>query len=190
MGISCSDSSDTITAYLWVDILNVNEPVSSLSLFPNVVTENAPSGTVVGVFNIVDPDYVKNDVNQSVYILTLNSTYAPFVISRSSSNWYLSVSKQQALNYEIVPAFTLSILIEEISPEGHYSYVWNVEVYLQDVNESPTSSTLLGGYIVVTIPSNTYPDIEVDTFFVSNEDLGDYHTFEIIQTIILKYLVN
>ena len=105
-----------------MDILNVNEPVSNVNFLPNTVNENAPSGTLVGVFNFVDPDYVNGDINQPVCILKLNSSYSPFVISHNSSHWYLSVTKQQALNYEIVPSFTLSILIKEISPEGQYFY--------------------------------------------------------------------
>ena len=122
--VSCSDGSDSITASLWVDVLlNVNEPVTSVNLLPNIVTENAPSGTLVGVFSFIDPD---SDINPSVYILTLNSTYAPFLISRNISHWYLSVTNEQALNYEVLPSFTLSILIEEISQEGHYSYVRSV----------------------------------------------------------------
>ena len=177
--ISCSDSVENITAYLWVDILNVNEPVSNVSLLPNVITENTPSGVLVGVFNFVDPDYVNNDINQSVYILTLTSTYVPFVISRNSSHWYLSVTNQQALNYEMTPSFILSILIEEISQEDHNSYVRNVEVFLQDMNESPTNLTLLGGYTDMSIPSNTHPGVVVGTFSVSDEDLNDNHTLEI-----------
>jgi len=58
---------------LWVNILNVNEPVSNLSLLPNVVTENTPLGTIVGAFNLVDPDYVDSDI----YIPIIDIEFSP-----------------------------------------------------------------------------------------------------------------
>ena len=182
--INCSDGSEMIIADLWVVILDVNDPINSISLVPNVVSENSPSGTPVGVFNFVDPD---NSNSQSVYILTLNSTNAPFVISRNSSHWYLSVSRQQALNYEIFPSFTLSILVQEINPYANFSYVQVIEVFLQDVNESPMHLTFHGGYTYMVVPSRTHPGIVIENFTVSDEDLNDFHTFEIIGGTVEDY---
>jgi len=136
--INCSDGSEIIIAELRVVILDVNDPISSISLVPNVVSENSPSGTPVGVFKLIDSD---NATSQSVYILTLNSTSIPFVISRNSSHWYLSVSKQKALNYEIFSSFTFTVLVQEINPVANISFIQVIEVLLADVNESPLQLT-------------------------------------------------
>ena len=185
--INCSDGSEMTLADLRVVILDVNGPINSISLVPNVVSENSPSGTLVGVFNIVDFDDADNTTSQSVYILTLNSTSAPFVISRNSSHWYLSVSKQKALNYEIFPSFTFTILVQEINPVANFSFVQVIEVFLQDVNESPMLLTFSGGYTYMVLPSRTHPGIVVESFTVSDEDLNDIHTFEIIGGTVEDY---
>ena len=182
--INCSDNSETIIRDLQVIILDVNDPVFNISLVPNVVSENSPSGTPVGVFSFIDSD---SSASQSVYILTLNSMSAPFVIARNSSHWYLSVSRQTALNYEIFPSFTLNILVEEINPDANYSYVQTVEVFLQDVNESPTYLTFSGGNTYMVVPSRAHPGIVVESFVVSDEDLNDVHTFEIIGGTVEDY---
>ena len=54
------------------------------------------------------------------------------------------------------------------------------EVFLQDVNESPTSLTLSGGYTDMTIPRKAHPGVAVETFSVADEDQNDSHTFQII----------
>ena len=178
--IRCSDGFESITAPLWVDIINVNEPISGISLVPNVVTENSPSGTLVGVFNFVDPDSADDAASQSVYIFTLNSTSAPFMIAQNTTHWYLSVSRREALDYEILPSFTLNILVLEINQEANFTYVQTVEVIIQDTNEYPSNLTFRGGYTTLVLPSSTHPGIMVESFTTTDEDRDDSHTYTII----------
>ena len=178
--ITCRDAiannPQSVSAPLLVDIIDVNEPLSGISLMPNKIVENSPSGTPVGVFDFVDPD---NESYVSIYIFTLNSASAPFVIGRNSSNWYLSVSRQ-AINYEALSSFTLSIEVLEINPEGNFSYAQTVEVVVEDVNEAPSGLSFHDGYTTVTVPSDTHPGIVVDNFTVIDEDNGDVHVFTIV----------
>ena len=178
--ITCRDAiannPQSVSAPLLVDIIDVNEPLSGISLMPNKIAENSPSGTLVGAFDFVDPD---NESYVSIYIFTLNSASAPFVIGRNSSNWYLSVSRQ-AINYEALSSFTLAIEVLEINPEGNFSYAQTVEVVVEDVNEAPSSLTFRDGYTSVTVPSDTHPGIVVENFTVIDEDIGDVHVFTIV----------
>ena len=178
--ITCRDAiannPQSVSAPLLVDIIDVNEPLSGISLMPNRIAENSPSGTPVGVFDFVDPD---NETYVSIYIFTLNSASAPFVIGRNSSNWYLSVSRQ-AINYEALSSFTLAIEVLEINPEGNFSYAQTVEVVVEDVNEAPSGLTFHDGYTSVTVPSDTHPGIVVENFTVIDQDDGDVHVFTIV----------
>jgi len=178
--IRCTDGAESITTPLWVDIIDVNEPISGISLVPNIVTENSPSGTPIGVFTFVDPDTANNAASQSVYIFTLNSTSAPFVIAQNSTHWYLSVSRREALDYEVIPSFTLSILVLEINQEANFTYVQTVEVIIQDTNEFPSNLTFQDGYTSLALPSISHPGIVVESFSTTDEDRGDFHTYAII----------
>jgi len=166
----------SVSAPLQVDILNVNEPPSGISLVPNMVVENSLSGTPIGVFDFIDPD---SDSYESVYIFTLISIEAPFVIGRNSSNWYLSVSRQ-AINYEALSSFTLTIEVLEINPEGNVSHSQTVKVVVQDINEAPSSLTFHGGYTSVIVPSDAHPGIVVENFTVIDEDTDDIHVISIV----------
>ena len=178
--ITCSDAisnnPQSFSAPLWVDIIDVNEPLSGISLMPNAIAENTPSGTLVGVFDFVDPD---NESYVSIYIFTLSSASAPFVIGRSSSDWYLSVSRQ-AIDYEALSSFTLAIEVLEINPERNFSYAQTVEVVVQDINEAPSSLTFHDGYTSVVVPSDTHPGIVVENFTVTDEDANDVHVIIIV----------
>ena len=178
--ITCSDAIAnnplSVSAPLLVDILNVNEPLSGISLMPNMVAENSPSGTLIGVFDFVDPD---GEASESVYVFTLTSASAPFVIGRNSSNWYLSVSRQ-AINYEILSSFTLVIEVIEINAEGNFTYSQTVEVAVEDVNEAPTGLTFHDGYTTVTVPSDTHPGVVVENFTITDEDADDMHVVTIV----------
>ena len=178
LDIRCSDGSESTTASLRVEIIDVNEPLSGISLVPNIVTENSPSGTGIGVFNFEDPDD-GGTTSQSVYIFTLSSVSAPFVISRNSTHWYLSVSRR-AINYEALSSFTLSISVLEVNPEGNFTYTQIVEVEVEDINESPSGLTFHDGYTTVVVPSDTHPGVVVDSFIVIDEDTDDVHTVTIV----------
>ena len=75
------------------------------------------------------------------------------------------------------PSINLSILVQEIHQEGHYSYTRNFEGFLQDINEPPANLTFLGGYTYIALATRTH---QVEGFTVSDEDVNDYHTFEMI----------
>ena len=178
--ITCSDAIAnnplSVSAPLLVDILDVNEPLSGITLVPNTVAENSPSGTTIGVFDFVDPDGEDSD---SVYVFTLTSASAPFVIGLNSSYWYLSVSRQ-AINYETLSSFILVIEVLEINAEGNFTYSQTVEVEVEDVNEAPSGLTFHGGYTSVTVPSDTHPGVVVENFTVTDEDTDDVHVITIV----------
>jgi len=176
--ISCTDGFESITAPIRVIIRNVNEPISGISLVPNVVAENSPSGTAVGVFEFVDPD---GAAAHSEYIFYLNSTSAPFTVARyNDTHWYLAVGRQEALNHEILPVLTLNILVLEISQEANFTYAQAIEVFIQDINEAPSNLTFQGGYTTLVLPSSTHPGIVVETFHTTDQDVGDSHTYSIV----------
>ena len=178
--IICSDAIAnnplSVSAPLLVEIIDVNEPLSGISLVPNMVAENSPSGTPIGVFDFVDPD---GEDSESVYVFTLTSVSAPFVIGRNSSYWYLSVSRQ-AINYETLSSFILVIEVLEINAEGNFTYSQTVEVVVEDVNEAPSGLTFHDGYTSVTVPSDTHPSVVVENFTITDEDTNDVHVITIV----------
>jgi parallel beta-helix repeat protein len=116
-------------ATITVTLTNINEPpVIVNQLFS--IAENSPNGSIVGTVVASDPD-----AGQSrIFSIASGNTAGAFSIN--AANGLLTVSNSAALNFEIVPSFSLVIMVQD-NGVGNLSSQATITVSLLDLNESP-----------------------------------------------------
>jgi len=115
-----------------VNISPVNDAPTGISLSEKKVKENTPSGTIVGMLNVKDPD--------------VNDKYK-FGLARDSRDDFsvegLNLVTKRSFNYEEEQEFSVSI---QVTDSGNETFVGTVNVVIENRNESP----ILNGEKVVT----------------------------------------
>ncbi|NVO19613.1 MAG: T9SS type A sorting domain-containing protein [Bacteroidetes bacterium] len=105
-----------------------NAPVISNQTF--AINENSPNGTTVGTIIATDPDAGQS---LSYSILSGNTNNA---FSLNAATGVLSVSNTQAINYEVLPTFSLIVKVQDNGPMTMSSQA-TITVNLLNVNEAP-----------------------------------------------------
>ncbi len=147
-----------------VTVTNVNEaPVVNDQGFS--VAENAANGTVAGTVTASDPDAG----DTLTYSITGGNTGNAFAINASTGQ--ITVNNTAALDYETLPAFSLTVQVEDA---GHLTDTATVTVNLTNVNEAPTVSDA-----VFSLPENSGDGTVVGTVTATDPDAGDTLTYTI-----------
>ena len=113
---------------LTINILNENEPPSSVTITSNAVAENAAINTVVGSFQATDPD-----AGQRVSYDLLTTGGGKFEMN-SNAQLYVAAS----LNYEAQSQYMLSVRVSD-SASPSLSTISTITIMVQDRNDAPTS---------------------------------------------------
>ncbi|MBM3964795.1 MAG: choice-of-anchor D domain-containing protein [Planctomycetes bacterium] len=141
-----------------VSVTNVNEGPTVVNLSNSSIAENQPVGTAVGVLSNDDPDF--GDVH----------TYSLEPGTGGTDNALFSISGDQLLalksfNFEAKSSYTVRIR----ATDRIGAFVESVRVItILDVNEAPSSLTLVGGQISENSPIGT----EIGTLVGSDPDAG------------------
>ncbi|MBS0152902.1 MAG: cadherin domain-containing protein, partial [Nitrospira sp.] len=141
-----------------INLTNVNEAPTDLSLSANTVTENAMTGTVVGTVTGTDPD--AGDTKTYSLIDTAGGRFAI-----DSSTGQLTVADGSILNYETAASHNVTVRVTD-SDGLTYDEVFTVN--LTDVNEAPT-----GADATITINEDTPQTLTTADFGFSDVDAGD-----------------
>ncbi len=141
-----------------INLTNVNEPPTDLSLSANTVAENAPNGTVVGTVSGTDPD----SGDTKTYSFT-DSADGRFAIN--SSTGQITVANSSLLNYESATSHTVTV---RVTDSGGLTYDETFTINLTNVNEAPTGSDT-----TVMITEDTSHTLTTANFGFSDVDAGD-----------------
>jgi len=144
-----------------INLTNVNEAPTSITLSGDTVVENAANGIVVGTVNAVDPD----SGDTKTYTLT-NSAGGRFAIN--SSTGVLTVANGALLNYE---AATSHMITVRVMDAGGLAYDKSFIVTLTDAYEPlpplNMSSSSATSHSIVTRENGTalssLPDVSSET---------------------------
>jgi hypothetical protein len=117
-----------------INLTNVNETPTDLSLSANTVAENAANGTVVGTVSGTDPD----SGDTKTYSFT-DSAGGRFAIN--SSTGQITVADGSLLNYESATSHTVTV---RVTDAGGLTYDETFTINLTNINEGPTFSNLNG----------------------------------------------
>jgi hypothetical protein len=141
-----------------INLTDVNETPTDLSLSANTVAENAANGTVIGTVSGTDPD--AGDAKS--YSFT-DSAGGRFAIN--SSTGVITVADGSLLDYESASSHTVTV---RVTDSGGLTYDETFTINLADVNEAP-----IGADATITINEDTAHTFTTGNFGFSDVDAGD-----------------
>ncbi len=171
---SIDDNNSVYEQNFTINILNINETPTFITLSNNKIEENSTIGSVIGT--LTARDYDKN----STFTYTLNNNNDIFDIS---SNQLIT---KKSLDYEVQNEYTLNITVTD---QGGLAYSRDFIIEILNVNERPTNIELSNtsvyenveiGYVIGELESSdpdknsnfTYTmDNYNDTFIILNNQL-------------------
>ena len=170
--VSVQDGKTTVTTSLTITVNNKNDaPVFKNAPYLKAVDEN-DAGAPVYTVSATD-----QDTADSLRYFLSGSGSADFVLHSSTGVITLS----RALNYELTPSYSLSILVLDSNGE---SSTTNLEVTVNDLNESPRfvatpysasiDENLQTGFHVVQVTATDEDSGDSLTYFLSGEDSSHF----------------
>ena len=170
--VSVQDGKTTVTTSLTITVNNKNDaPVFKNAPYLKGVDEN-DAGAPVYTVSATD-----QDTADSLRYFLSGSGSADFVLHSSTGVITLS----RALNYELTPSYSLSILVLDSNGE---SSTTNLQVTVNDLNESPRfvatpysvsiDENLQTGFHVVQVTATDEDSGDSLTYFLSGEDSSHF----------------
>ncbi|OQW33699.1 MAG: hypothetical protein A4C66_04015, partial [Nitrospira sp. HN-bin3] len=148
-----------------INLTNVNETPTDLSLSSNTVAENAANGTVIGTVSGTDPD----SGDTKTYSFT-NSAGGRFAINSSTGE--ITVADGSLLNYEAATSHNVTVRVTDV---GGLTYDEMFTINVTDVNETPTDLSLSAN----TITENAATGTIIGTVTGTDPDIGDTKTYSL-----------
>ena len=165
-----------------IQVTDVNEEPSALSLKGNEVAENSPIGTSVGTLLAVDPDNAKT--NRQTLTYTLNDSAGgrfaieDGVVEVATSNVRCLAygGPECRINYESAQWHNITVAVtDDGDPARRRDFV--LTIYVTEANDKPRRLTIDRFQVVENKPAGTL----VGLFTASDEDVGDVLSYELLQ---------
>jgi hypothetical protein len=142
-----------------IQVTNVNEAPTNLTLSANTLSENALVGSVVGVFTPTDPDFGES----FTYTLAGPDAGSFSIVSGN-------LVSTSPVNFEAKSSYTIAVTVKD---QGDLSFTKNFTVTVLNVNEAPTNMTLSS----TSIDENLGIGTVVGLISSSDPDFGNAHTY-------------
>ncbi|MEM6588678.1 MAG: PA14 domain-containing protein [Pseudomonadota bacterium] len=157
--VTATDSGGlSLTESFTVDVADVNERASDISLAGDAIAENA-AGAVVGTLSVVDPD------SGDTHSFEVSDDRFEVVDGE------LRLREGVALDHEEAASIEVEVTVTD---SGGLSLTESFTIDVADVNEGPSDIGLTGG----TVAENAAGAV-VGTMSVVDLDAGDTHSFEV-----------
>ncbi|GKS68322.1 hypothetical protein W03_03260 [Nitrosomonas sp. PY1] len=177
IAVRVTDSSGlTYDKVFTINLTDINEAPTSLSLVGNTVAENAANGTTVGAIAGTDPD---NGDNLS-YTLT-NTAGGRFAINGNTGE--ITVANGTLLDYETATSHDITV---RITDSGGLTYDKIFTINLTDINEAPTDLSLTGNSVAENSPNNTLVAAAIGV----DPDSGDTLSYTLADTAGGRFAIN
>ena len=157
-----------------ITINNVNDAPTDLQLSNNKVDENSPNNTVIGVLNTTDPD-----VNDTFTYTLLDNANGRFTIVGNE----LRVANSNLLDAETNTNHNITV---KVTDKGGLDLVKTFNITVNNLNEIPTAIQLSN----TNIPENSNNGTIIGTLTTTDPDLGDTHTYELINNADGRFAIN
>ncbi|KAK7488419.1 hypothetical protein BaRGS_00020393, partial [Batillaria attramentaria] len=160
-----------------VNVEDVNELPSGLTISNNKVPENSPGGTVVGQLEGTDPD--KGQI--LTYTLTNDAgkrfdLVGDTLVVEGSGSCDRDSTEQCRLNFETSALHKVKVTVTDSgSPTLHAAFDLDIEV--TDANDRPKGIQLSDSRVAEVAPAGS----EVGRLTVTDEDVGQNHTFQLLE---------
>ncbi|MCX6046410.1 MAG: cadherin domain-containing protein [Chloroflexi bacterium] len=154
-----------------INVADVNETPTSLTINTSSVDENSTSGTTIGTFSSADLDAADASANKN-YSFTSGGVGALDNASFSISGRLLKTSA--ALNYELKKIYNVHVLVTDI---GGLSFDNIFTIRVNDVNDAPVAfNDTIGAALEVVSAPKTISVLANDT----DEDTILAHTLKVV----------
>ena len=138
--IDQDDAESNIISFI-INITNVNEPPTALSLTNVSVSENEPSGTVVGRLTTTDDDLKNDDENANdLHTYTLGGVDSGFFSITDSYELVTSTS----FDFEVKSSYKIDITSRDV---GGLMWTQTFTILITDSNDAPTD-ILLSNHVI------------------------------------------
>jgi RHS repeat-associated protein len=165
--VRTTDSAgNSLEKILYLNVNNVNEAPTELSLSNLSINENAAIDSIIGTFSTIDPD--AGDIH-TVSLVAGSGDADNGVFSIVDNQLHLNVSS----DFESQSSY--SIRVKTTDADG-LSAEQIFAISVTDISETPTDLTLSATSIVENSPINTV----VATLNTVDSDLNSTHTYELI----------
>jgi VCBS repeat-containing protein len=162
--VATSDRGVSTQKTFTINVTDVNDRPTDITLSKNRVDENSANGTIVGKLGTVDPDRVDNFTYTMV-----NDAGGRFQID---SNGNITVKNSALLDFEAGSSHTITV---RTTDKGGLSIDKNLTINLDNVNERPTQISLSNTVVEENTPRGTI----IGTFSGYDPDAGDTIAFNL-----------
>ncbi|XP_065174480.1 protocadherin-16-like [Sycon ciliatum] len=175
ISVTCNDHGlppKTITRSFVVNVQDENEAPLNITLSNNRVKEDAPVGTVVGMFSTIDPDVGDSFTYKFAPGF---STAAPFTVNKGR---LMTTGK---LDYEKNDSYVIDV---SSTDQGGLEAIETFVVWVQDVPEPPTDLILDGNH---TLPENSSDIAFIGNLIVTDQDVNQDPSCKVTGGIDMQY---
>ena len=158
--IQASDGEYTYSETFTINVTDVNESPTDISLSSDSVLENAPNGAVVGTLSGLDPE------GDALTFSLQDDAGGRFKIEGA----VLMLADGSLLDYDVATSHYVTVETDD----GEFSYGETLTIYVMDWNEAPTDISLTGDSVEESAPNVTI----IGTFSGVDPD-GDTLTFSL-----------
>jgi hypothetical protein len=148
-----------------IQVTDVNEPPTEISLTHNTVPENSPVGTVVGILSAIDPD-----ADDSHTFIVGTGAFTKFTVLGNQ------LVTSEVFNFESQVAYSIGVFVVDergLSRSSHFS------IFVTDVNEAPTDISLANSVLAENLPSGT----SIGSFSTTDPDSGNSFTHTLVSGV-------
>jgi RHS repeat-associated protein len=149
-----------------VNITNVNESPTALTLSGNTLAENSLANSPIGTFSTTDPD-AGDTQTYSLIAGTGDTDNAAFTLVGNE------LRIKSSPDFETKPTYNIRV---KTTDAGGLSFEQTFIVNITNVNESPIALTLSGN----TLAENSLVNSLIGTFNTTDPDAGDSHTYSLV----------
>ena len=169
IGVRVTDSDGaTYDESFTINITDINEAPTALSLDNNSVTENASNGSTVGTVTGTDPDAGET----LTYTLT-DTAGGRFAIDANTGQ--ITVADGSLLDHEQAPSHPIGVRVTDSDGATHDQ---NFTINITDINEAPTALALDANSITENATNGT----TIGTVTGSDPDAGETLTYTLTDT--------
>lgn len=158
-----------LTVPMLVNVTDVNEAPSDLSLSPQAIVENRAAGTLVGTFQPVDPDRTSQTYTYALVAGTDSDDNGLFTITNNT------IVSNAVFDFELKNSYKIRVAVTD---NGGQTFEKAFQIQVLDDNEMPTSVALTGNSVLENQPEGTV----VGTVSGTDPDAGDTLTFSVEST--------
>ena len=158
-----NDIGEDYSQTFMINIMNVNETPTEITLSNNTIDENSPIGTNIGTLTTTDPD-----AGDTHTYTTPNDTFQ--IVGDT-------LKTNSALDFEEDSIFTLNIYVAD---KDGLSDTMDIVIKIRNVNEAPTALSFVNddnGDNTIVVDENSPVGTFISTLTTTDPDIGDTHTY-------------